>query len=123
MLAIGINDTLTDRGPTSADEFRYYYRDLVKYAMAQSDVIILTVEPVRNGFQIAVKSDSASRSKFNATIRSLAREYNATVVELDEYLSDADGYLRAEFTDDGVHLTGAGYKQWRLAIESAVCGP
>lgn len=48
----------------------------------------------------------------NGHYQQLASEFGATYLDIWPGLADANGALRAEFTIDGLHLTGAGYKVW-----------
>ncbi len=54
--------------------------------------------------------------ELNAHIASLAAEAGDVYVDLHPELEDANGELRAEFTNDGVHLTPAAYQVWLKVI-------
>ena len=52
----------------------------------------------------------------NDTLQTLARQTGQTFVDLRPYLSDANGSLDARYTNDGLHLNGAGYARWVAAL-------
>lgn len=64
----------------------------------------------------------------NARLVELVRRAGAHISYLDLWpaLADADGALRAEFTEDKLHLNGDGYAAWldvlRPAVELAITG-
>ncbi len=55
-------------------------------------------------------------ASLNALLRSYAAEQSIEYLDLNAVLS-ANGVLRDEFTNDGVHLTAAAYGQWRDLLE------
>lgn len=60
--------------------------------------------------------------ELNPHIARLALEAGDVYVDLHPYLEDGDGELRAEFTNDGVHLTPAAYQVWLKIIREQVAG-
>jgi lysophospholipase L1-like esterase len=48
----------------------------------------------------------------NEAIRSYAKAFKITVIDLYPGFLDEQNHLRAEYTLDGLHLTAAGYKVW-----------
>ncbi|MCM1005755.1 MAG: GDSL-type esterase/lipase family protein [Prevotella sp.] len=61
--------------------------------------------------------------ELNKKIEEIAKKYNCTYISLTKALEDpATGKLRKEFTNDGLHLTGAGYKAWVGVLEPYVNG-
>lgn len=56
--------------------------------------------------------------RFALRIRDLNQRYrqlaggNVTYVDLWSAMADSSGALRGEFTRDGLHLNGAGYRAW-----------
>lgn len=55
-------------------------------------------------------------ASLNTLLRSYASEHAIEFVDLNAVLS-ANGVLRDEYTNDGVHLTAAAYGQWRDLLE------
>jgi len=56
----------------------------------------------------------------NRLLEELCRELNATYIDVGKALSDAEGRLDSRYTNDGLHLTGAGYLVWKSVIEKYV---
>ena len=46
----------------------------------------------------------------NEGVQSLAKAYNATYLDLNKNIQDANGNLKAEFTVEGMHMYANGYK-------------
>ena len=46
----------------------------------------------------------------NEGVQSLAKAYNATYLDLNKSIQDANGNLKAEFTVEGMHMYANGYK-------------
>lgn len=56
----------------------------------------------------------------NARYAGIAREHGAVLVDLFPLFDDGSGQIRAEFSNDELHLLGPGYLVWRDAIASHV---
>lgn len=57
----------------------------------------------------------------NAKIKDIARRYGCTYISTTEALQDPKtGKLKRAYTNDGLHLTGAGYKAWVKLLEPYV---
>jgi len=56
----------------------------------------------------------------NMEFAKLATDKNITFINLTSNFSDPKGRLRAELTNDGLHLNSAGYAVWAEAIRSSV---
>jgi lysophospholipase L1-like esterase len=54
--------------------------------------------------------------EFNTRLKRLAAEYKCTYIDLNSLMADGEGRLKAEFTNDGLHLTEAAYALWRGRI-------
>lgn len=59
-------------------------------------------------------------TRLNGEYRALAAEFNAGYLDLWPVLSDGLGALRKEYTLDGLHLNGAGYKAWTEVLRPYV---
>ncbi|MCM1318936.1 MAG: GDSL-type esterase/lipase family protein [Muribaculaceae bacterium] len=61
--------------------------------------------------------------ELNKKIQAIADKYGCTYISTTEALQDPKtGKLRKEYTNDGLHLTGAGYKAWVKLLEPYVKG-
>lgn len=53
----------------------------------------------------------------NRLLQALCEEKGITYIDLWSVLADADGLLDSRYTNDGLHLVGAGYLVWRDALK------
>jgi lysophospholipase L1-like esterase len=53
--------------------------------------------------------------ELNESLKNICQKYNILFLDINTKLS-VDGGLRNEYTYDGVHLTGLGYKEWSKII-------
>jgi lysophospholipase L1-like esterase len=54
--------------------------------------------------------------RLNEALRPLARRHGCAFIDLFEHLTAPDGSIRDVYSNDGLHLTGAGYLLWRDLI-------
>jgi lysophospholipase L1-like esterase len=111
-LLIGINDLGSGR---QVDVMEQGYRELLKRIHEQTPAIkvhVQSVLPTRGRF---AKHNEPVRD-FNQRIRKLADEFKYDFIDLHSLMVDAQGELKAEFTNDGLHLNDAAYRVWRTEI-------
>ena len=106
-LLIGTNDIWSNNSPKKTVAniekiIRALRTDNPRLPIFLETVFPLRSEPARNG---KVKS-------INALLANLASTAKVTLVDTYGVLVDERGLLRSQYTDDGVHLTSAGYKAW-----------
>jgi lysophospholipase L1-like esterase len=53
--------------------------------------------------------------ELNESLKNICQKYNIIFLDINTILS-VDGALRKEYTYDGAHLTGLGYKEWSKII-------
>ncbi len=58
--------------------------------------------------------------RLNNLLRGVAAQTGARYVDLWPALADKEGALRPEFTIDGLHLTGAGYRAWVAILQPII---
>lgn len=56
----------------------------------------------------------------NRQLEALCREKGIVYIDLWSPLADGKGNLDSRYTNDGLHLTGAGYQVWKAAVEKYV---
>lgn len=61
--------------------------------------------------------------RLNDLYRALAQEAGVRFLDLHPAMADAEGNLRREFTHDGLHLGGDGYRAWAAALREAAVLP
>ena len=119
-LVIGTNDLADFRGsrkiPEVAEELHRLITDIK--SLAPHTVLFLnSVMPRSREMSHAIRS-------LNERYRPIAIETGTAYIDIWSALAAADGSLRPEFTFDGNHLNGLGYRTWvdvlRPHIESLV---
>jgi lysophospholipase L1-like esterase len=113
-LLIGIND-LSRNIPANVI-FRNYQR-IVQRIRAESPrtkIYLQSILPTNGSFPNFPRHQGReSQLKFlNDKLQELAAQTGQTFVDLRPTLADAAGRLDARYTNDGLHLNGAGYLRW-----------
>ncbi len=121
-LLIGINDI--SHGLT-VDKLAEEYSRLVEEVRKktpESKLYIQSVMPVDNSYgrYKNLKGKEEVIKGLNEKIRTIAQENGAVYIDLWPALADKSGRLRKGFTNDGLHLTGKGYKAWTELIRPYV---
>lgn len=109
---LGVNEL----GWPRAEKFKEYYGKIIDQVRAdhpQAQVVIQSILPVSSQ-QEAKKSyvNNKRIAEFNEQLKLLAEEKNCPYLNVAEAVSDENGFLRAEWTVDGVHLNPLGIQQW-----------
>lgn len=117
-LLIGINDV--SHG-LSVDKLAERYENLVKEIRKRSPetkLYLQSLMPINNDFGVykGLKGKETTVVQFNERIRAIAEKNGLTYVDLWPFLADSKGKLNKKFTNDGLHLTGPGYRAWTDGI-------
>lgn len=117
-LLIGINDVSHGH---SVDKLAQRYENLVKEIMRrspQTKLYLQSIMPIDNRFGVYrnLRGKEQTVVDFNKRIQAIAEENGLTYIDLWPVLSDKEGRMRSDFTNDGLHLTGPGYRAWTNAI-------
>ncbi|MBD5340488.1 MAG: sialate O-acetylesterase [Bacteroides sp.] len=113
-LLIGINDV--SHGLT-VDKLAERYENLVKAIKEKSPdtkLYVQSIMPINNDFGVykGLKGKENTVVEFNNRIRKIASDNSVTYIDLWPALSDGKGKLKRNYTNDGLHLTGEGYRAW-----------
>ena len=114
-IMVGVNDILYD---TPIKTYEKNIIALVEELQRKNiTVVIQSILPVNNElYGQAISNESIV--KFNEVLKRVSSELNCEYVNLNSEFSGADGQLKKEYTIDGLHLTGAGYKKWAGIISA-----
>lgn len=117
-LLIGINDV--SHG-LSVDKLAERYANLVEEIRKRSpetQLYLQSLMPINNDFGIykGLKGKEKTVVEFNKRIKEIAEKNGLEYIDLWPFLSDAKGKLNRKYTNDGLHLTGPGYKAWTNGI-------
>ena len=113
-LMVGINSLRQ----FSLDECIEDYKVLVDNIQSRwdFDLYIMSVTPVARDGLGPENASPETIIAFNKAIAEIAEEKGATYVDLYSELEE-DGYLKPEYSDDGLHLTDEAYDVWTDMIE------
>jgi lysophospholipase L1-like esterase len=118
-LLIGINNV--PRGE-SADSIAAGIRRIVQRIRQESpatEVLVQSVLPVTP--QYGKFDGHTSRwqlvPEINRRVRRLAQEEKVTYIDLFSHFADAEGKMKPEYTNDGLHLKGNGYLLWKEMVQ------
>lgn len=88
--------------------------ETVKTVSPETVTVLQTIYPVAK-YPAEWKYDQSPEqinreiAKLNAALPDLAAQTGAILIDTASVLPDADGYLRADYSADGIHLTRQGY--------------
>lgn len=122
-LLIGINDV---SHALSAEQIASQYEELVKEireSTPETELYIQSVMPIDNdyGRYKGLKGTEPVVEELQKLLPQIAARNGAEYIDLWPTLADpATGKLKKAYTNDGLHLTGNGYKAWAAAIEPFV---
>lgn len=114
-LLSGANDVSHD---LSADSIATAIGNLIDYIKTKSPstrIYLQSMLPINNSFgryKLMAGKEQVIRD-INARLEPMAGEKGVRWINLYPYFCDADGNLRADFTNDGLHLLGPAYLVWR----------
>lgn len=113
-LLIGINDIVF--WPTPPEEMERGCRlllDAFERRRSGCEITLQTLLPLREPYE----SHENRVERFNHFLRTVARERSFLLLDLWPEFLDDRGRLRAECTNDGLHLTAEGYRRWAELLE------
>jgi lysophospholipase L1-like esterase len=111
-LLAGTNDVDGPRSSGTADEIACRAEHLVRKIRLNAPDARLVVTGVLPRTSAHVDTIHV----VNARYRAVCREVGASYVDLWDELAKDDGAIRPEYSRDGLHLTGAGYRVWVAAL-------
>jgi lysophospholipase L1-like esterase len=115
-ILIGINDLNTGR---TVESMEPGYRELLKRLRERQPGLKIHVQSVLPTSGQHAKQNAPVRT-FNEKLKNLAAEFQCDWMDLHALMRDDHGDLKAEFTNDGLHLTDPGYRVWRAEILKAL---
>jgi lysophospholipase L1-like esterase len=121
-LLIGINDL--SRG-IEVDSIMNNYRKIVNKIMQdtpETQIYIQSVLPVNDNFEYFNNHTDKGELiiLINNKLIELADKFKHTYIDLFSSFANDQGKLKAEYTLDGLHLTGEGYVLWKSILEDYV---
>jgi hypothetical protein len=110
-LMVGVNDVASSV-PTDriVDNVQQILERLLK---SSARVYLTLVLPVAQSF---TRKINPKIDELNAAYVKLAKETQVQLVDFRAETRNEDGFLRDDFSRDGIHLTAEGYRVWRDAV-------
>ncbi len=108
-LLVGTNDL---DSPVALADSSAHYRAILRrihHDAPRTRVFVQSLLPRQAAYRERVEA-------FNGALAGLCREHGATWIDLYPHFLAPDGSLRDEYTDDELHLNGAGYRAWRALL-------
>ena len=114
-LMIGANDVSHDLTADSIVTAVTSLIDYIREATPTTRLYVQSMLPINNSFgrYKLMKNKEQVIRDINAKLEPEVRRRGLTWVNLHPAFCDADGNLRADLTNDGLHLLGPGYLIWR----------
>jgi lysophospholipase L1-like esterase len=120
-LMVGTNDVAQNTGPISDANILGNIRAMVDLAHANRIRVVLASIPPARVFGWRSTIQPAERiARLNQQLRALAAERKLVFVDYYTALKDAEGGMRAELSNDGVHPNRNGYALMRPLAEQAI---
>lgn len=122
---IGIND-LT-KGTADQDLLDSYKQiiEALKQAHPNSKIVVQSILPhganpdaTLEKRQQLLEISNERIHTLNQALETIAKSAGVAYLDLQPLVVDDEGYLRSEFTTDGLHLNRQGYLVWRSAIQT-----
>lgn len=117
-LLIGINDLgkAVPAGQVVASIFRIV--DSLHHASPATRVYVQSLLPVNPAFKKfpGHTDKTAQINDVNSQLFRAAKKQGYTYIPLHDHFADTKGFLKARYTNDGLHLTGEGYTLWEHIV-------
>ncbi|SEW53867.1 GDSL-type esterase/lipase family protein [Chitinophaga arvensicola] len=118
-LMIGIND-IADQVPDSVIVANYgRIMDRIRRETPATRLIVQSILPTNDSFtEFARHQHKTEHIRFvNTAIEKMALQRQYTYVNLYDAMCDSEGKLSSDYTNDGLHLKGAGYLVWKQLLQ------
>lgn len=117
-LMIGINDLAMGKSPKEiVDNIKRIVRS-IREDSPDTEICLESLLPVNPDFPQFPKHTSKTQEvqAINRVLKRMAQESDLRYIDLYGEFIVEDNKLNPEFTNDGLHLTGAGYRVWKGAV-------
>ena len=110
----GINSLRNDTLEQSIEEYKSLIDQICE--MKSSNIFILSVLPVSKEISESLPCSPETIISFNRSISAIAESKNLKYIDLYSLFVSSEGYIKPEFTTDGVHLTDNAYQLFEDTI-------
>lgn len=117
-LMIGVNDISHDLGADSIATAYLKLIDRIRTELPDTRLYVQSCLPINISFGMYKGMTGRDREirDVNDKVKAKADEMGFKWIDLYSSFIDSDGHLKREYTNDGLHLLGPGYMQWRDCI-------
>ncbi|MGB3005526.1 MAG: family 20 glycosylhydrolase [Chitinophagaceae bacterium] len=121
-LLIGINDLARNVSVDSVVKNIIWIAELIKEKSPQTKLYVQSIFPVNESFGMfgGHTKKKTEILQVNKALFDSAVRYHYNYVDVFSALTDSTGRLNTAYTNDGLHLTGAGYVKWKETIYDKV---
>lgn len=121
-LLIGINDLSRNISQDSVLKNIFLIADAVKMYSPATKLYVQSILPVNDSFRkFNGHVDKGDNVRWvNEQLKANEGSYRYTFVNLHKYFANDSGKLDKKYSNDGLHLTGAGYQWWKQLVYSYV---
>lgn len=122
-LMIGVNDLARGKSVDNIIEGIYAIVDKIKRDSPRTKIYVQSLLPFNNTFSTfsGHTSKGSEVLAINGLLASLAKEWEVTFIDLyGHFIDEADGKMDKKYTNDGLHLLGAGYTLWAQLLKPYV---
>lgn len=115
-LMIGINDLLNEhRSSQSIAQSYQHILALLQNQTPTTEVLIQSVLPINS--TLCGKQVGTEISSLNQALKTSAAQHGYRYIDLFPLFADAQNQLSSEYTLDGIHLNGHGYRLWAQQLQ------
>lgn len=114
---VGINDLLSGASPDALAARHAALIAELRRRLPRARIVAESLLPIRDEL-VALDAEltSATVRRANELCRRGARAAGVDWLDLHARLADPDGELDPRYSNDGLHLSGAGYRAWAAAV-------
>lgn len=113
-ICIGTNDLARDIQNDSILKNYQSILEIVQKESPNTQIYVQSILPV--GESVIFQHSNDKIIPLNQEIKSLCSKFNVEYIDLYEDFTDENGHLNPSFTNDNLHLLGAGYQFWKSKI-------
>ncbi len=117
-LLTGVNDVSHNLGVDSISGAYGRLIDMIRTQCPNTKLYVESMLPINISYGMYSRmADKEQQIRdINDRLAAMAEEKGFTWIDLYPHFMDSEGHMRKEFTNDGLHLLGPGYIQWRDVI-------
>lgn len=117
-LLVGVNDVSHDLGVDSVVNAYSALIESMRVQLPNTRIYVQSMLPINISYGLykGMTGRDQEIRDINARLEPIVKAKGCTWIDLYSQMSDAEGHLKSEYTNDGLHLMGAGYLKWRDTI-------